>query len=71
MDGRVFQGEEEYDEMMESEDIKKMKEQHNNFRDSLERKLLESLNEPDSSQLKVIFSSHLKKKNLIQCLLFE
>lgn len=37
------QTEEEYNEMMESDEIKEMKDAHNKFRQSLENEMLESL----------------------------
>ncbi|KAB5517875.1 hypothetical protein PHYPO_G00172280 [Pangasianodon hypophthalmus] len=54
--------EEEYNEIMESDDIKEMKEAHNNFRESLERELLESLKESKSSQFKGVEEGVIQPK---------
>lgn len=53
----VFQTEEEYNEIMESDDVKEMKEAHEKLRESLELELLESLKEFKSSQFKVSFNA--------------
>ncbi|XP_047015122.1 uncharacterized protein LOC108272892 isoform X2 [Ictalurus punctatus] len=49
--------EEEYNEIMESDEIKEMKEAHEKFRESLELGLLESLKEFKSSQFKDVEKS--------------
>lgn len=54
MVGYVLQTEEEYNEIMESEEIKEMKKAHSDFRDSLACELLESIRGLKSSQFKVI-----------------
>ncbi|MCJ8749696.1 hypothetical protein PDJAM_G00179280 [Pangasius djambal] len=57
--------EEEYNEIMESDDVKEMKEAHNKFRESLELELLESLKEFESSQFKDVEESIVQpQKNL-------
>lgn len=52
----VFQTEEEYNKIMESDDMKEMKKLHANFRDDLARNLLASIKEYEDSQFKVIFN---------------
>ncbi|XP_053493631.1 uncharacterized protein LOC128615502 [Ictalurus furcatus] len=63
--------EEEYNEIMESDDVKEMKEAHEKFCESLELELLESLKEFKSSQFKGVEEGMVQpKKNsdtVIEC----
>ncbi|XP_017337204.1 uncharacterized protein LOC108272891 [Ictalurus punctatus] len=63
--------EEEYNEIMESDDVKEMKEAHEKLRESLELELLESLKEFKSSQFKGVEEGIVQpKKNsdtVIEC----
>ncbi|MCJ8749695.1 hypothetical protein PDJAM_G00179270 [Pangasius djambal] len=54
--------EEEYNKIMESDDVKEMKEAHNIFRESLELELLESLKEFESSQFKGVEEGVIQPK---------
>ncbi|KAF4080475.1 hypothetical protein AMELA_G00171660 [Ameiurus melas] len=55
--------EEEYNEIMESDDVKEMKEAHTQFREFLERELLESLKKFKSSQCKESLAQLQKNSN--------